>query len=236
MYHRARAGLFGNSPEMLDAHFAHVAQTYAHVLPGDSLDSTRLNVCLTFDDGYFDFYTTVFPLLKKHRLRAVLAVPASFLRETCSVAAADRLALTNDEAFLYPERGGFCTEPELAELVASGQVALAAHGMTHVRLDALDSNLGLEIETPQHLLQLRFKRPVESFVFPFGRFSESALDSAQLHYRYVFRIGSAMNRCWDDGLLYRVDADNMESPASLFAAGRRLRYRARAQWNRFRSR
>ena len=236
MYHRARAGLYGNSPEMLDAHFAHIARTYPHGLPGETLTPGRLNVCLTFDDGYFDFYATVFPLLKKHGLRVLLGLPASFVRDQTAAAPAERLAAGNDESFLYPERGGFCTTPELAEMVATGHVRLAAHGMTHVRLDTPDANIPLEIETPQFLLQSRFKRPVDSFIFPYGRFSDSSLEAALLHYRYVFRIGAALNPHWDTGLLYRVDADCMTSPDALFAPGLLLRYRARGLWNRFRSR
>ena len=237
MYHRARAGLYGNSPEMLDAHFAHIARTYPHGLPGDPLIPGRRNVCLTFDDGYFDFYANVFSLLRKHGLRVLLGLPASFVRDETGAAATDRLAVGNDESFLYPERGGFCTTPEITEMIASGHVRIAAHGMTHVRLDKADANVSLEIETPQFLLQSRFvSEPVQSFIFPYGRFSHSSLEAALLHYRYVFRIGGALNRNWDASLLYRVDADCMTSPDALFASGCLLRYRTRGWWNRLRSR
>src|SRR5207253_3666710 len=81
MYHRARAGRHGNDPAMLEKHFRHIAANYRNVLPGDALDANRLNVCLTFDDAYFDFYATVYPLLMRHQLRAVLAVPPLVVRE-----------------------------------------------------------------------------------------------------------------------------------------------------------
>jgi len=36
-------------------------------------------VALTFDDGYADFYTTIFPLLTKHNLPATLFITSSFI-------------------------------------------------------------------------------------------------------------------------------------------------------------
>ena len=55
---------------MLDAHFAHISRQYRNVLPGEKLSVGALDVCLSFDDAYFDFYAIVFPLLKKHGLSA----------------------------------------------------------------------------------------------------------------------------------------------------------------------
>jgi hypothetical protein len=234
MYHRARAGAHGNAPEMLDAHFALVAKYYQNVLPGEDLASGRLNVCLTFDDAYFDFYARVFPLLKKHGLRAVLAVAPLFVRETIEAPIGERMGLSVDEAFAQPARGGFCTWGELCEMVRSGRVQIAAHGYSHCRLDKADTDLTGEIEVPQRMLADRLGAPVESFAFPYGRYSAPALRRTRARYRHVFRIGGASNASWSRRLLYRVDADRMEAPESPFAPARLMRYRARYFWNRLR--
>ena len=234
MYHRARAGRFGNAPEMLDAHFAHIARHHANVLPGDALRTDPLNVCLSFDDGYFDFYAIVFPLLKKHNLRALLAIPPGVVRERTDVAWATRLAAEPEDAFADPDKGGFCTWSELEELASSGHVTIAAHGFTHRRLDDPEADFAIEVDASKKNLASRLSQPVESFVFPFGRFSRSALQRTKENYRYVFRIGGALNRSWDGRLLYRVDADGMESPSSLFSPRRLARYRTRNLWNRVR--
>jgi hypothetical protein len=55
-------------------------------------------------------------------------------------------------------------------------------------------------------------------------------------YRYAFRIGGADNAGWDRPLLYRVDADAMESADALFSRARRTSYRFRNIWNRVRGR
>lgn len=236
MYHRARAGRHGNPPDMLDAHFGELARRTRNVMPGEPLDPRRLNVCVTFDDGTFDFCDVVFPLLRKHGLRALLAVPPRFVQERADASAAVRSALESDTAFAAPERGGFCTWPELKEMSASGHVQVAAHGFSHCRLDADNVDVAAEIDGAGDRIAARLERPVEAFVFPFGRFSRRTRDAALRRYRYVFRIGGAMNRNWSRRVLYRVDADRMATPTSLLSGGRVAAYRARYFWNRLRGR
>ena len=43
---------------------------YTIITPGDSLNTTKPPVCLTFDDAYFDYYKLIFPVLRKHKIRA----------------------------------------------------------------------------------------------------------------------------------------------------------------------
>ncbi len=236
MYHRARTGRHGNAPAMLDAHFAHIARHYRTLLPGDLLKKNELNLCLTFDDAYYDFYETVYPLLKKNGLRALLAVPTFYPGETVGHSPRERLALTTDQAFAHPDKGGFCRWDELQEMAVSGHVGIAAHGCMHVRLDQPGTDFSAEIESPKTLLESRLKQPVGSFVFPYGRYSKAALDRVKAHYPYAFRIGGAINHSWDAPVLYRVDADGMENPTALFSPQRRAGYHARYYWNRLRGR
>ena len=235
MYHRARPGAHGNPGDMLDAHFAHIARHYRNVLPGDYLADHQLNVCLTFDDAYFDFHAVVLPLLRKHGLRAVLSVPPGFIHEQVELDRAARLGADTLNAGAWPAPGGLCTWPELGELARSGHVRIAAHGYTHRALD-LPTDEEMEIEAPQTVLSSRLGQPVDSFVFPYGRFTGDVLEHAKRHYRYIFRIGGALNYDWSDRMLYRVTADGMTDPAALFTPGRLLQYRIRALWNRLRGR
>lgn len=235
MYHQARPGPSGNAPSMLDAHFARIADAYRCVLPGEPLDPCRLNVCLTFDDGYFDFYDAVFPLLERHGLRALLAVPPAIVPERASLPRAARLEAIADLDGRRPDPEGLCTWGELEEMARSGRVAIAAHGNSHRRVDLPGVDLEEEVATPGALLAARLGQPVETFVFPFGRFSRAALRLARQHYRHVFRIGGGDNPGWG-GLLYRVRADGLASPDAPFAPRRRAGYRARRYWSRLRGR
>jgi peptidoglycan/xylan/chitin deacetylase (PgdA/CDA1 family) len=229
MFHRAQEGPYGNSPAMLDAHFGNVARTCTCVLPGEPLAGPRLSVCLTFDDATSDFHSVVFPLLQKHNLRAVLAVPPALIGEQAEF---------REESLARTEIGGHwhCTWAGLGAMAASGRVAIAAHGLTHTRLDRRGIDLDAEISIPREELSSRLKQPVDSFVFPFGRFSPAALRKVKQHYCYAFRIGGAMNRGWSGSMLYRVDGDCMQAPDALLSPTRLAACRARFFWNRLRGR
>ncbi|MDQ6684839.1 MAG: polysaccharide deacetylase family protein [Pseudomonadota bacterium] len=236
MYHRASAGPFGNSAATLEAHLGLIAQDCHCVLPGQRLRADRLNVCLSFDDATVDFYAVVFPLLRRLRLRALLAVPVGLVSQDSKTSMAQRLRACEARAEDEAAAAVHCNWSEIAEMAASGSVAMAAHGMTHRRLDDDACDLSSEIVGAQALLAQRSASRVESFVFPYGRFSSAALSLARRHYRYVFRIGGADNAGWDAPLLYRFDADEMTSPAALLSARRRLGYRSRRHWNALRGR
>jgi len=236
MYHRARAERHGNAPEVLDAHFAAIAERAHVVVPGQPCRPDRLSVCLTFDDAYFDFRAIVVPLLQKHGLRAVLAVPAGCILDGTSRSSPERLNLATEDAFRPGNGHGFCTWPELFEIAQTDCVAFAAHGFHHVRLDDPAANLEEEIDRPAEVLQRRLGCEVTSFVFPYGRYNRQSLARATARYRHVFRIGGASNDGWRRQPLYRVTADNLVSPTDLVASSRLLRFRARRVWNRLRGR
>jgi peptidoglycan/xylan/chitin deacetylase (PgdA/CDA1 family) len=165
-----------------------------------------------------------------------LGVPTGAILDHTLAPWTERLDLANELAFAEPARGGFCTWTELEEIMRSGRVALAAHGHHHVPLDTTDADLTTEIDLSQARLQERLAQPVNSFVFPFGRYSRRALNRAVQRYRHVFRIGGAINRGWDRNPLYRVDADQMTSPDALFTASHLSTCRFRYVWNRLRGR
>jgi len=236
MYHRVQAGPDGNSPSMLDAHFGYLARHCACVVPGEPLPGPRLNVCLTFDDAYSDFHSAVFPLLQKHNLRAVLAVPPALIGEKAEWPDVARARAGGENGRSKSGCNRHCTWAELEALASSGRVVIAAHGLSHTRLDRMGADLDAEISFPREELSGRLGQPVDSFVFPFGRFSPAALRKVREHYRHAFRIGGAMNRGWSQSLLYRVGGDRLGSPGGLFSTGRLAFFRARYYWNRLRGR
>lgn len=234
LYHRGIAGPLGNSADMLDRHFAHIARHHRCVLPGEPLERGRLNVCLSFDDAFYDFSAIVQPLLAKHDLRALLAVPTSLIPESTNRSPAERLAVSASDTFAHPESGGFCTWKELTALAQTGRVAFAAHGHRHVRLDLPDIDLTQEVIEPRRILEARLQRPIDSFVYPYGRFHRLTHQAVKGTYRHAFRIGQAANPGWDAAMLYRVVADGLVSPDAPFSSGAQFRQRWNAWWNRIR--
>ncbi len=233
-YHRARACRDGNPASMLDAHFEHIAAHFENVLPGERLLATRDSVCLAFDGAFFDFHATVFPLLRKHNLRALLAVAPAVIRDHTTASAADRVATATDAAYAHPSVDAFCTWNELDQLVRSGHVGIAAHGYTHCRLDHPQADAETEVHVPRTLLGARLQTTVESFVFPHQCYTRRIVDEARTGYDFVFGGGNAANRTWRHRLLYRINADSLRSPAAPFAPAKLLLHRSRYLWNRLR--
>lgn len=76
-------------------------------------------VLLTFDDGYRDFYSQVFPLLKAYRYPAVLAVVGSWLDAAPGE--------TVDYGGTPVPREKFLSREQLREMAGSGLVEIASH-------------------------------------------------------------------------------------------------------------
>ncbi|MBI3620186.1 polysaccharide deacetylase family protein [Candidatus Roizmanbacteria bacterium] len=118
------------------------------MLDGQVQISSRSAV-LTFDDGYEDFYTDVFPLLKKYDMRATLYV-------------------IND----YVGRRGFLTEPQIKELSRSGLVEIGAHTLDHIYLKrAPESLVRTQIFASKKRLEEMIGMPVMTFAYPYGAFN-----------------------------------------------------------------
>ncbi len=96
MFHRVWPTGDATPPDELATLFEDIAARRHCVMPGEPLRSDRLNVCLTFDDAYFDFHHTVLPLLRRYGLRALLAVPSGLIPEVMHAPAAERLVAGGD--------------------------------------------------------------------------------------------------------------------------------------------
>jgi peptidoglycan/xylan/chitin deacetylase (PgdA/CDA1 family) len=231
-YTRARPGIDGNSPEMLDEHLAAVAANCDNVLPGESLRTVRPAACLCFDGAFYDFFATALPLLEKYRLRALLAVAPALIRDRVTASPAERIAVDTVQAYRDRSSAAFCTWSELEQIAESGRVAIAAHGSTHRALTDSETDLEAEVHVPRTLLTTRLHVPVESFVLPFGRHTPKVLDSAKNGYDYVFGNGQAVNVHWQQRVLHRVDANNLAAPDAVLSGSQLFKYHTRRLWNR----
>lgn len=106
-------------------------------------------VVLTFDDGYRDFYTTAFPILKKYNLHAEIYVVPGFLGSA-----------------------NYLTWEMVKEVAASGLVTVGAHTMHHVNLArANQKNLVNEIVQSKQGLEKTLGITVTDFAYPYGAYN-----------------------------------------------------------------
>jgi len=226
LYHRVGSGKYANPLSLFKSHFAKIKYRYQTLHPGDPIPSNGL--CLTFDDATADFYIHLFPLLKKLQLKATLAVPTAFILDRTSLTKEARLSKIAHVDKLPPlPSPAFCTWEELHEMDASGLVHIASHSMNHLPLTSPSVDPEYELTESKHLLETKLQKPISTFVYPYGKFSETIHARAKKHYTTIMRIGNAGNRSWQNSrhLFYRIPADHLPRPSAPF--GLRLFLKAR---------
>jgi peptidoglycan/xylan/chitin deacetylase (PgdA/CDA1 family) len=239
IYHSANGGLpieLDLSPQMVERQLGYLAQVGQVInydaaleyLQKDELRSNRIFV-LTFDDGYLDFYTTVYPLLQRWRLPAMLFVTTGFVEEGVPYP-----MLSYPQLAVKP-----VTWEMLGEMVESGLVTLGAHTHTHpvlteISLEQIEEELAKPIAlfqqrlgiTPQHFCYPRavWRADIENLV---ARYYQSAVvgggkraSAAEFH---PYRIPRLPIRRSDGWKFFRAKVDGrMANEEELYARMRHI--------------
>jgi len=179
-----------------------------------------------FDDGYYDFYAYVFPLLKKYKVKALLAVVPKYILDDTEKEAHERLNYQHDELFEQYKNASFCTYKELKEMQDSQLIQIVSHSYSHVNLLGDDVDLLEELQKSKQVLETKLNIKVDSFVYPFGKYNQAVLNETMKHYAYSFRIGNGINKDFSgvNNVIYRVNADNLVDEKSLFSFANMSKY------------
>ncbi len=110
-------------------------------------------ILLTFDDGYRDFYTDAYPILKKYHVKATNYVITGFLN-----------------------RQNHLLTTQLQEIANDGLVEIGAHTVGHTWLKGLPlKTVSDEVFQSREILEQLIHKPVISFAYPFGAFDDQAI-------------------------------------------------------------
>jgi peptidoglycan/xylan/chitin deacetylase (PgdA/CDA1 family) len=119
-----------------------------------SIVSAPKSIVLTFDDGYEDFYTSAFPILKKYQMKATIYIIVDLINKK-----------------------GFLNDKEISELIDSGLVEIGSHTLDHVYLKTASQVLAeKQIKESKKILESRFKIKVETFAYPTGAFNQNTIN------------------------------------------------------------
>lgn len=226
MYHHVDSDRCSNSLAMLRSHLQYISEHFTTLFPTDNL-TCKNPICLVFDDGYFDFYRYIFPLLQEFHLKAVLAVVPKYILEDIDKEDEKRVCFEHNDLFKHFKEGTFCTYKELDTMIQSGYVQIASHSYAHTNLLEQNCDLTLELEGSKKILEEKLNIKVESFVYPFGKYNQAILDETKKYYKYAFRIGNGINDDFNgvNGVIYRIDGDNLRSADEIFSFTKMLKYR-----------
>lgn len=164
-----------------------LARTGCVVSYDDALQSLRSKpqtetdaVVLTFDDGFANFYTHVFPMLREFNLPATLFVTTGFVE-------------TGIPYPLLHHTSGVEIKPVtwemLGEMASSGLVTIGAHTHTHVYFDNEPADKVIEeLAIPQELFHQRLGLDVRHFAYPKALWN-SAVEKLVANYYATAVIG-----------------------------------------------
>ncbi|MBI3366377.1 polysaccharide deacetylase family protein [Candidatus Roizmanbacteria bacterium] len=150
------------SPDLFEGHLrslynadyrTYFVKNIPDILEG-KIEYSKKTIFLTFDDGYEDFYSVVFPLLKKYQMKATMYIVYDFIGKK-----------------------GFMTEAEIKEILASGLVELGSHTLDHLYLKLMpESTARKQVIESKKKLEDRFNITIMTFAYPYGAFSKETVD------------------------------------------------------------
>jgi len=192
IYHRVGSGTdsFIDVPlPVFKAQLDYLQENYEIVSLDGAVDAIqtmglRNNVAvLTFDDGYYDFYTNALPVLQRRNLPAVLYLATYFI-ETGQRFPWDAKFTGNKGASVRPLTWG-----ELQDIAKFNLVTLGSHTHTHPRLDRISCNeLEEEITVSSALIETNLGIRPTHFASPMGIYSQN-LSSVAPHYFRTVSVG-----------------------------------------------
>lgn len=129
-------------------------ELYDYVTKGEKLPSKP--VCITFDDGYLDSYTIVYPMMKEFGYPWTL-----FL-------------ITDDVGKSYNRM----TWEQLKEMAGSGAVTIANHTLSHPKLHNLPTRAEKENEIIGANKALKYHLGIDNlwFAYPYGDYDDEVID------------------------------------------------------------
>lgn len=123
----------------------------------------RKYIILTFDDGYEDNYSILYPLLKKYNMKAVIYLVSNINYNKWDV----------DE--LGEKKLNLLSREQILEMNSSGLIEFGGHTANHVKLDILSKDEQLnEIKENKVFLEEMLGKKLISFAYPYGRFNNES--------------------------------------------------------------
>ncbi|MCL1793575.1 MAG: polysaccharide deacetylase family protein [Oscillospiraceae bacterium] len=156
------------------------------------LDEIAKPVFITFDDGYRENYTEIFPILKKYNVKMTIF-----------------LLFNNIEAENF-------TVDMIKEMSDSGLVKFESHTLSHMDLSVISSNdvlLASEIGKSKSKIEEITGKTVIAFAYPAGKFNESVKAKAKEYYMFGLRADLGMHRTDFD--LFEIRRIRINRSASL---------------------
>ena len=153
---------FAKTLDVLDAH------DYIYLFADEYAKNDKKSVALTFDDGYEDNYTNMFPILKEHCAKATIFLIA------------DNIGTE-----------GYLSEAQIREMADSGLVKFGSHTKTHRNLTELnEQELRYEFSESQKTIEKISGQLCDSVAYPGGQHNSEVMKIAAEYYNFAYTTKS----------------------------------------------
>ena len=150
-------------------------------------------VVLTFDDGYEDNYSAMFPVLKEYNAHATI-----FLIENL---------IGTD---------GYLTEEQIKEMADSGLVHFGWHTQNHTELPSMkEGNLRKDLEEGKLKVEELTGMPCRAFAYPGGKYDSKSASIVEDCFDFAYTTESSPTEWPSNKLIPRVYAARGDSAATL---------------------
>lgn len=196
MYHRitpdAKNLPFALAPDDLERQLVYLTKHFNVVSLTQSgewvgLCRNRINVLLTFDDGFLDNYLYAYPLLKKYNVTGCFFLIAKCISSGCpppgySIDHVNGLPLIQTIGI------------NQAKTMLANGMTIGSHSLEHLNFKELDFQAGIDdaiqsAELMRHLLQSQ----IRLFAFPWGCYRPGQLEKLSSFFGKIFTVEHGFN-------------------------------------------
>lgn len=171
-------------PNDFEDHLATLnSMKYEYVFADEFQTSDRPTVMLTFDDGYEDNYTEMFPILKKYHAKATIFMVTSKI-----------------------DTAGYLSREQIREMAESGLVRFASHTHDHLALTSLSEEaLRYQFETSKNILTELTGYEMNAICYPGGSVTDLVATVAKDYFDFGYTtVSSSYTLGCDPMLIPRV--------------------------------
>ena len=170
----------------------------------DSVELPPQPILITFDDGYENFYSYAYPILREHCLTATVFVLAGYIGK-----------LNTWDVRLRFKRSRHLDRKQIQTLFSDG-IGIASHGMYHRFLTSCQpAKAKNELEESKSVLEEILNHPIHSFAYPYGSVNAKVVELVKsAGYRIAFGLNPRQEMarssiyCFPRMAIYRHDTDS----------------------------
>lgn len=144
------------------------------------------SIVLTFDDGYIDMYTYVFPLLKQYNIMGNFMIPTGLIENT-----------------------DYMTWNQVKEISEDSHVSLYNHTWSHAALgQSTKEKIEFELTTSTQDFINHIGHMSNVFAYPYGSYSDMAIDALSSH-GFTAAVTTEAGRVQCDSYLMKLKRDHV---------------------------